>query len=162
LPASLGLFKINFLLTYFAAANLELFSFNRVGLWIFQHISIIHSPKMKNVLLRLFILTFIAGGIIVCAAGCSNNNDYEIYGAIHGVITDISSGQPLDNATVVLSPSGLSIQTDVNGSYKFENLEIQQYTVTVQKLGYQANRKVISVVPGEDFQVDIQLTQIPQ
>lgn len=100
--------------------------------------------------------------LLTFAAGCSSSEDYEIFAKIQGTVTDYQTGEPLSNASVTLSPSGLSKQTDANGFYRFEGLDAQQYTITVQKSGYQPNRKTITAISGETHQVDIQLTIIPQ
>ena len=100
--------------------------------------------------------------LLVFAVGCSSSDDYEIFAKIQGVVTDYQTGEPLTNASVTLSPSGLSKQTDANGFYRFEELDAQQYTITVQKSGYQPNRKTITAISGETQQVDIQLSVIPQ
>ena len=100
--------------------------------------------------------------LLAFAVGCSSTDDYEIFAKIQGVVTDYQTGEPLANASVTLSPSGLSKQTDANGFYRFEELDAQQYTITVQKSGYQPNRKTITAISGETQQVDIQLTVIPQ
>ncbi|MDE6206566.1 MAG: carboxypeptidase-like regulatory domain-containing protein [Muribaculaceae bacterium] len=115
----------------------------------------------KAIWSRLSSILFV---VVLCTIsfGCSNSNDYEIYGSIHGCITDHTDGQPLENATVLLSPSGITKQTDISGNYDFINLESRQYTLTVQKQGYQPNRKTITVITGENLQVDIQLSPIPQ
>lgn len=114
--------------------------------------------KIKTIS-TIFLFTTV---MLTALSGCSNSNDYEIYASIHGNVTDYTDGKPLENATVVLSPVGITKQTDATGYYQFENLEIQQYTITVQKNDYQPNRKTISGMSGEDLQVDIQLTPIPQ
>ncbi len=98
-------------------------------------------------------------GVSACSDG---DDDYEVFTSIEGTITDYNTGEPLDNAVVTLSPSGLSRQTDVAGYYKFEDIDAQQYTVTVQRSGYQPNRKTVMAVSGETQIVDIQLTVIPQ
>lgn len=99
--------------------------------------------------------------LLVCVTSCSNSDDYEIFAKIQGKVTDYQTGAPLVNASVTLSPSGLSKQTDANGIYRFEELDAQQYTITVQKSGYQPNRKTITAISGETQQVDVQLTIIP-
>ena len=108
------------------------------------------------------MLPLLASGFLAFVSSCSNTNDYEIFGSIHGTVTDFSSGQPLENATVVLSPTGLSKSTDTDGYFKFESLETQQYTITVQKQGYQPNRKTVTAIAGEDIQADVQITPIPK
>lgn len=117
---------------------------------------------MKHALRRSCLFTLFFSSLLAFFSGCSNSNDYEIFGSIHGVVSDSSNGQPLENATILLSPSGLTKNTDATGYYKFENLETQQYTLTVQKQGYQPNRKTVTTISGEDLQVDILLTPIPQ
>ena len=112
--------------------------------------------------MKKLISSIIVSVIVLAITGCSNTNDYEIFASICGYVTDYTDGQPLENATVVLSPAGISKQTKPNGYYQFENLEVQQYTITVQKQGYQPNRKIVSGVSGEKLEVDIQLTPIPQ
>lgn len=103
-------------------------------------------------------------GILCLTAVCSScsDDDYEIYTAIYGVVSDRETGEPLENASVVLSPSGLTKQTGADGAYCFENLDAQQYTLTAQKSGYQTNRKLFITISGERMEVDIQLSQIPQ
>ena len=103
-----------------------------------------------------------AAMLLVCLTGCSSSDDYEIFAKIHGTVTDYQTGLPLENATVTLSPSGQSMQTDANGAYLFEELDAQQYTITAQKAGYQPNRKTVIAISGGTQQADIQLTVIPQ
>lgn len=100
--------------------------------------------------------------LFVGMSGCSGSDDYEVFTSIEGAVTDYDTGEPLDNAVVTLTPSGLSRQTDVAGYYKFEGIDAQQYTVTVQRSGYQPNRKIVMAVSGETQIVDVQLTVIPQ
>lgn len=104
---------------------------------------------MKKAIQSSILITLFVLGVCAFAASCSNTDDYEIFGAIHGLVTDSSDGLPLDNATVVLSPSGQTKQTDASGNFHFGNLEIQQYTLTVQKQGYQPNLTTVTVVSGE-------------
>ncbi len=99
---------------------------------------------------------------LTCMVGCSSSDDPEIFAKIQGTVTDYQKGAPLENANVILSPSGLSQQTDANGYYRFDELDLQQYTVTVQKSGYQPNRRTVIAISDKTQQVDIQLTVIPQ
>ena len=100
-------------------------------------------------------------GLFFCLFSCSGFDDYDAFAKIHGTVTDYQIGIPLDNASVTLSPLGITKQTDANGYYRFENLEPQQYTITVQRTGYQPNRKTVSAISDEIQQVDIQLISIP-
>lgn len=100
--------------------------------------------------------------MFACTYSCSDSGDYEIFAGIFGKVTDYETGMTLENAVVTLIPSGLSVQTDAEGNYRFEDLESQQYVVTAQKSGYQPNRKNVTAVSGETVRVDIQLSIIPQ
>ena len=92
---------------------------------------------------------------------CSSGDDFEIYCTIEGKITDYTTGKALENASVTLSPSGLTKQSDSDGRYIFSNIDYGQYTISVQKTGYQSNRKSVSTISGETINVDIQLQEIP-
>lgn len=98
--------------------------------------------------------------MLVSASGCGST-DYEIFARIEGTVTDYQTGIPLENVSITLSPSGISTQTDTDGFYQFSDLDVQQYTLTVQKSGYQPNRKTVAAVSGETLRVNIQLMSIP-
>ncbi len=98
--------------------------------------------------------------MLVLFSGCSSSDDYDIYATIHGRITDYVTGEVLPNASVVLSPSNQTQQTADDGVYTFDGLDAQQYTLSVQKAGYQTNRKVVNAISGESVEVNIQLTKI--
>ena len=110
---------------------------------------------------RKFDLWGVAFILILGLAACSNSDDYEIFSTIQGSVSDYQTGELLENAIVTLSPSGLSQQTDVAGNFKFSGIDPQQYTLTVQKSGYQPNRKTVTAISGETQTVVIQLTPIP-
>lgn len=111
---------------------------------------------MKNIIILLSLFS-----MLLC--GCSPDyDDTEAFGRIVGTISDYHTNIPIQNATITLSPLGFTTQSDVNGQYEFGRLDVQQYTLTVQKNGYQPNRKTILVYRGESQRVDIQLTPIPQ
>ncbi len=103
--------------------------------------------------------------LILCPIGLllsCTNEDYEIYSEIHVVVTDYDTGAKIENASVVLSPSSQTKTTDAEGSCIFENLDSQQYTLTVQRSGYQPNRKTVNAISGERIEITIPLTKIPQ
>lgn len=95
---------------------------------------------------------------------CSCGDDYsvEIYGNISGMVTDASTGNPLSAAQVTLVPTSKTAQTSADGTFVFNGLEEGQYTISVQKTGYQANRKNVNVVSGETAETVVALTVIPK
>ena len=113
------------------------------------------APLLHNVL-KCVLATL----MLVSASGCGST-DYEIFARIEGTVTDYQTGIPLENVSITLSPSGISTQTDADGFYQFSDLDVQQYTLTVQKSGYQPNRKTVAAVSGETLRVNIQLMSIP-
>lgn len=112
--------------------------------------------------LRLPIISFaILLSTILCAA-CSGSDDYDIFSSIHGRVTDYDTGLPLENASVLITPTNMNRQTDADGLFAFDNLDAGQYTVIVQKAGYQTNRKTVTAISGESAEANITLTVIPQ
>ena len=82
--------------------------------------------------------------------------DYDVYGSISGTVIELDTGEPVQQATVTLSPSGKNTYTGYDGTFNFVDLDARQYTVTVQKTGYITNRKTVTIIAGGN--VDISLT----
>lgn len=99
---------------------------------------------------------------ILFLSSCSDKEAVDIYGTINGKVTDTSTGEPLNAAVVTLVPGSATIQTTTDGTFSFSGLEEGQYTVSVQKDGYQANRKNVTVISGEETNIVITLTTIPK
>lgn len=113
---------------------------------------------------RVLARLAMAGGLVLFAfasTSCKGDDDYDLWCTINGNVSDYTNGASLENATVVLTPTGQTVLTDINGDYEFSDLESRQYVVTVQRAGYQPNRKNVQTVSGESVRVDIQLTPIP-
>lgn len=81
----------------------------------------------------------------------------EVFGAISGEIVDFASGEPVESAVVTLSPTGMNVNTGFDGHFEFLDLDVCQYTVTVQKTGYITNRKTVIPIPGGVVSVIITL-----
>ena len=82
-----------------------------------------------------------------------------MFATIYGVVTDHATGTPLENANVVLSPGGRTAITGTDGRFEFNELEPRQYTITVQRTGYQTNRVTITAIVGESVQANIPMTR---
>ncbi len=111
----------------------------------------------------LLTLGLASGSLISCGDDenvPNNPTSPEIFASLHGVVSDSDNGEPIVNASVVLSPGGKSKTTGSDGRYEFNDLDPQQYTITVQKTGYQTNRKVITAVIGETAEGNVTLTNI--
>lgn len=110
-----------------------------------------------------FILRCIIGILIpvLCFVSCGNDYHLDVFGTISGQVTDAASGDPLSFAQVTLVPGASTVQTTAAGKFSFTGLEEGQYTVSVQKDGYQSNRKNVKVVSGETTEITITLSIIP-
>lgn len=111
---------------------------------------------------RKFVRTLSIITSIFLFASCISAPDYAFFSNIYGYVTDSSDGEPISGATVMLIPGNRTQQTGTDGSFRFENLDVKQYTLSVQKANYQTNRKTVTAVIGEDIQVSIQLSRSVQ
>ncbi len=110
--------------------------------------------RLRTISLYLFV-------VLAAAYICScTGTDYEIFSSVYGTVADYDTGEPIPNASVVLSPTNITKHTGADGTYRFDNLDAQQYTITFQKAGYQANRKLVSAISGEELEVNIHLKKI--
>jgi hypothetical protein len=89
---------------------------------------------------------------------CSKT-EYDPFATLYGTVSDSETGDPISNATVVLSPGGKTKTTGADGRYEFPDLDAAQYTITVQKTGYQTNRKTVTAVVSESTEANIPLTK---
>ncbi len=103
---------------------------------------------------KILILCLMALPLLL---SCSKE-EQESFGSLYGVVTDKLTGDPLGNVTVTLSPGGTTKLTGSDGLFEYADLTPQQYTITVQKSGYETNRKNVSAVVGEQVQVNITMT----
>lgn len=98
---------------------------------------------------------FLIMTLIALATSCEPVT-YDTFCTISGTVIDLDTGDPVQQATVTLSPSGKNTYTGYDGTFEFLDLDARQYTVTVQKTGYVTNRKTVTTVAGGI--VDISMT----
>lgn len=80
---------------------------------------------------------------------------YDTFGGISGEVVDLDTSDPVQQATVTLSPTGMNTYTGSDGSFEFIDLDERQYTVTVQKTGFETNRKTVTIVAGRVIPIKI-------
>lgn len=81
-------------------------------------------------------------------------------GAIHGTVRESVTAQPLAGCSVMLMPTGMTTVTGSDGSFHFENILPDTYSVEVSCHGYYSNKKSIIVGINEtSMSVDILLTK---
>lgn len=91
--------------------------------------------------------------LIICLllfviSGCVKK-DVPTTGAIHGVVRESETGQPLSGCSVMLMPTGMTATTGGDGSFQFEDLLPDTYSVEVSCYGYYTNKKSIIVAVSE-------------
>lgn len=101
---------------------------------------------------NLAILTFIAA----LAQGQNAGT-----GAVQGKVVLEVNGTALRNATVHLSPTGRSVQTDEEGLFSFGGVAPGTYTVVAHMHSLTGDKRSITVASGQTVQVDFALKLSP-
>jgi hypothetical protein len=96
--------------------------------------------------------------------------DSLVFGAIEGTVTDAGSGEPIEHAVVIATPSWSNpiadgaehdrwniVLTDANGHYRIDNVPAGAWTVHAAAWGYRPGRQPVEVVDGETSIADIAL-----
>lgn len=104
---------------------------------------------------KIYLLGIVA--ILLSLTSCAKE-EYDVFSSLYGVVSDTKTGELIPNATVVLSPGGETKITGSDGQFIFNEIDPQQYTITVQKEGYQTNRKSVTAIIGETIEINIPLT----
>lgn len=104
----------------------------------------------------LFVFALVLGSLVFLSVSCKPTT-YDTFGEIYGTICTIDTNEPIEGALVTLSPGAKTYMTLDDGSFVFKKLDIEQYTLTVQKEGYSTNRKSITPVAGERVEAVILL-----
>lgn len=113
--------------------------------------------KHMNSSLPVVSLLFCLFLLSACA-----KDEVDTMGDIHGIVSD-ESGTPLQAASVTLTPTGKTTTTGDDGRFEFNDLEPQQYTVSVTKVDYVSNSKTLTIRAGEASKGDLILVKgLPQ
>lgn len=107
---------------------------------------------------KLFLLAVICSPLLF--AGCEKriiDTGVTIYGNVY----DAQTFAPLQGVLITLQPGDRSCYSGSDGAYNFEeNLELKQYTVQAQKIGYKPDWRTVKLSPGESSKVDFNLEKI--
>lgn len=107
---------------------------------------------MKRFLIYLFVT--------LSMLSCDNPVIIDTFGSISGTVHDAKTISPLPGVKVAITPLGYSQVTGNDGSFLFDNLDIQEYTITFEKDGYQPQQQKISLKPGIASPVQVSLTPL--
>lgn len=87
--------------------------------------------------------------------------EIDNFGDIAGVVYDKTVGDPIPVAQITLDPGGKSTVTGSDGSFAFTNIKTGDYTVKVNKKGYNDGSNKVSVVAGSKSECNLLLERIP-
>ena len=93
--------------------------------------------------------------LMLLTIGTCREPEYDYFGTISGVVTDAQTHSILSGVKVSLSPGGISQLTSDDGTFTFEDLEPQEYTLTFIKDGYTDMTQKVSVMSGEPSTVQV-------
>src|SRR2546425_5181139 len=82
-------------------------------------------------------------------------------GAVGGVVTDQTSGNPIGEARVAAVGTAVFAQTNATGRYVLSGLSAGEVTLRVSAIGYGAVTRVVTVAAGEAATQDFALTLQP-
>ena len=82
---------------------------------------------------------------------------YDTFGTLTGTVVEMATGDVIAGALITLSPSGKNTYTGADGFFEFQDLDAQQYTVTVQADGYSTNRKTVTIIAGATERINVTL-----
>lgn len=107
---------------------------------------------MKTKIISLFIS--------LCAFISCTQPVVEVFGSISGYVVSENNGEAVSGARVTISPTGSSQVTAVDGEFLFDNLDPQEYTLSIKKDGYQDMSQKVSVKAALTSTVQVLLKPI--
>lgn len=87
--------------------------------------------------------------------------NYQKASYLEGIVTDESTGLPINDVSVQIVTNDQIEKTSTNGSYETGLFGIGQYTVTFQKVGYFPKTEITTLTQGQITTLNTQLTPIP-
>ena len=79
-------------------------------------------------------------------------------GRIHGVVTDVTTGDALIGANVTLKGTSLGVATDIDGAFTLNGVPAGSYTMIVRYIGYKGKEFSIDVKGGATIEQNISLS----
>ncbi len=83
------------------------------------------------------------------------------FATIYGMVSDSTSGELIEGANVVLTPSGKNYTTKAEGKFEFDELDPQQYTITVYKTDYKTEYETVIALADSRTERNIRITKKP-
>lgn len=103
-------------------------------------------------LLKIFVTILTLIGISSCA-----KDIIDLTCTIDGIVKDKTTGVPLSNCEILLTPTNRTITTSRDGIYSFTALDPGEYTLTFNRSGYISDTRSINIKSGETASLDMLL-----
>ena len=108
----------------------------------------------KIILVLIFIIP------VFYLSGC-NTDEILLHGDINGYVTDTETGQPIQEAEVILNPINDTAATAIDGKYTFTNLIPGNYVIETSVAPYAKDLKNVKVTSANITEIDFALHKIP-
>jgi TonB-dependent receptor len=79
------------------------------------------------------------------------------FGTITGKVIDTQTNQPLPGANIVIENTNIGAATNLSGEFIIHRVPAGQHVLIASYLGYRRDKIEITVVQGEELQIDIRL-----
>ena len=84
----------------------------------------------------------------------------EVFGSISGCVVNEDTGAAIGGAKVTITPTGSSQVTSTDGEFLFDNLDAQEYTISIKKDGFEDMSQKVSVKAGVTSSVQVALSPV--
>ncbi len=109
---------------------------------------------MKLTRIFIFLLSLIIFPVKLIL-GQSNNN----YGALIGKISNVSTGEPLPGANIILTQTLMGASSDLEGNFVVNKIPAGNYNVKATMMGYKSETVSVLIKSGEPTTIDFQLKE---
>ncbi|MFN7980732.1 MAG: TonB-dependent receptor [Vicinamibacterales bacterium] len=95
---------------------------------------------------------------LVLALACSSLAAAQT-GSIHGIVVDTENGVPIEEVSVRVQDSGVSVVTDAHGQFTFPDVSPGTHELYVSVVNFQLAKRQVDVAAGSTTDVTIVLTK---
>ena len=97
---------------------------------------------------------------LLLMTACEEEKQQEtLPGGIYGIVSNMETGEPVEGASITLTPGNLTTVSEYDGYFEFSDIEAGQYKMEVSASGYVTKRQQITVVAGSIASGNVMLQQ---
>ncbi len=109
---------------------------------------------------RFSHIGYVFGTVLLCSFYCIPSVAQTLKGgSVGGRVTDASTGEPLEFATISLEPSKLYTTTDNSGNYSIDNIPAGKVRLKAQFFGMADLDTTLTLTAGQRLKLDIALKE---